>query len=85
MSDETMLEEIERLRVTVRDMWHERQATSPGTPGSLVIHDSEIAAEAHVDLDTVRAFLISEDGAGIVVKGDGGELSISTVELGYGE
>ena len=81
-----MLEEIERLRVTVRDMWHERQAADPGTPGGpAAIRDSELAAEAHVDLDTVRAFLVSEDGAGIAVTGDAGELSISRVELGYGE
>ncbi len=85
MSDETMLEEIERLRVTVRDLWHERQAANDGTPGSQVIRDSEIAAAAHVDLDTVRAFMVSEDGAGIVVRGEGGELSITSVSLGYGE
>ena len=29
--------------------------------------------------------MVSEDGAGIAVKGEGGQLSITTVELGYGE
>jgi len=80
-----MLDEIERLRATVRDMWHERQATNPATDGSLAIRDSEIADEARVDLDTVRAFLVSENGRGIIVKADDGVLSVSTVDLGYGE
>jgi len=80
-----MLDEIERLRATVRDMWHERQATNPATDGSLAIRDSEIADEARVDLDTVRAFLVSENGRGIIVKADDGVVSVSTVDLGYGE
>jgi hypothetical protein len=84
MSDETMLDEIERLRVTVRDLWHERQAAAV-TNGSPAIRDSEIADQAAVDLDTVRAFLVSEDGRGIIVKADDGVLSVTSVDLGYGE
>ena len=80
-----MLDELERLRFTLRDMWHDRQATNPATDGSLAIRDSEIAAEAKVDLDTVRAFLVSEDGHGIAVRPDAGALSVSAVDLGYGE
>jgi hypothetical protein len=79
-----MLEEIERLRTTVRYMWQERQAAGAGAPGTLTIRDTEIADRARVDLDTVRAFLISEDGSGIVVRADGGELSVGAVVAGYG-
>ena len=80
-----MMEEIERLRVTVRDMWHERQAAPAAATGGMAISDTEIAAEARIDLNTVRAFLIGEDGRGIVVKPEGSGLSVSAVELGYGE
>ena len=80
-----MLDEIERLRVTVRDLWHERQAAQAAPDGSVAIRDSEIADQATVDLDTVRAFLVSEDGRGIIVKADDGVLSVSSVDLGYGE
>ena len=66
-------------------MWHEHQAANPGMPGDLAIRDAEIADETQIDLSTVRAFLVSEDGRGIVVKTNGGELSVSTVEAGYGE
>jgi hypothetical protein len=85
VTDETMLDEIARLRTTTRDLWHELQAANPGTPGSLAIQDAEIAEAARVDVDTVRPFLISEDGRGIVVKAEGSALSVSMVEPGYGE
>lgn len=80
-----MVDEIERLRVTVRDLWQERQATYPALSDGLAIPDREIAEKARVDLDTVRAFLVSEDGRGLVLKADGGEISVSTVDAGYGE
>jgi hypothetical protein len=80
-----VLDEIERLRVTVRDLWHERQAAGPATDAGLALRDSEIADQSKVDLDTVRAFLVSEDGRGIIVKADDGALSVSNVDLGYGE
>ena len=80
-----MVDEIERLRVTVRDLWQERQATHPAQSEGLAIPDREIAEKAQVDVDTVRAFLVSEDGRGLVVRGDAGVLSVSTVDAGYGE
>jgi len=80
-----MLDEIERLRTTVRDMWHERQAANGGASTGPAIRDSELAEQARVDLDTVRAFLVSEDGHGIVLTADGHDLSVSSVEVGYAE
>jgi hypothetical protein len=84
VDDETMLDEIERLRATLRDLWQEHLATHAATADDPGVRDADIAARATVDVDTVRAFLVSESARGITLHAEGHDLSVTAVEPGYG-